>query len=150
VPRVWEKISEKLKELANSNAGGPKAWIATWAKSVGAQGSLNELQDKPTSFQYKLAKMLVFNNIRKALGLDQAQFMIFGAAPLAADIRHYFLTLGFPLLNGYGMSECSGPETLTDKVFMYDSKEYMKEAGSALPGTELKIVPLNPNETEGK
>lgn len=134
--------------MANSN-GGVKSWIANWAKSHGAKGSLNELKDQPTSLQYKLAKALIFNNIKKALGLDQARFLIFGAAPLAADIRHYFLTLGFPLLNGYGMSECSGPETFTDKVYMYDHKEYMKEAGSALPGTELKIVPMNPGETEG-
>jgi long-chain-fatty-acid--CoA ligase ACSBG len=45
------------------------------------------MDDKPTSLQYKIAKVLVYNNIKKVLGLDQAKYMIFGAAPLAPDIR---------------------------------------------------------------
>lgn len=51
-----------------------------------------------------MAKKLVYNNVKKALGLDQSKVFIFGAAPLASDIRHYFLTLGIPIRNGYGMS----------------------------------------------
>jgi len=34
---------------------------------------------------------------------------MFGAAPLSPAIRDYFLTLNMFLINGYGMSECSGP-----------------------------------------
>jgi len=40
VPRVWEKISEKMKEMANSGSF-IKTKIATWAKSVGPE-VLNE------------------------------------------------------------------------------------------------------------
>lgn len=72
------------------------------------------MDDKPTSFQYKLAKFLVYNNVRKALGLDEAKYLIFGAAPLAPHIREYFMSLGMSLINGYGMSECSGPQTISD------------------------------------
>lgn len=82
--------------------------------------------------------------------MDKALMLVFGAAPLASDIRQYFLTLGFPLLNVYGMSENGGPETTTDLNFMNIDKEFMREAGTAYPGTELKIVPLNPGEVEGE
>lgn len=71
------------------------------------------MDDKPTSFEYKIAKTLVYNNVKKALGLDQTRYMIFGAAPLSPDIRNYFLSLGMLLINGYGMSECSGPQTVS-------------------------------------
>ena len=69
---------------------------------------------------------MVFTNVRKALGLDQAKYLIFGAAPLAADIREYFLSLGMCLVNGYGMSECTGPQTISDLPPLDCPKEYLK------------------------
>ena len=57
----------------------------------------------------------MYNNVKKALGLDQCQFFLFGAAPLDPTIRRYFLSLNFFLINGYGMSESSGPQNLTDR-----------------------------------
>jgi long-chain-fatty-acid--CoA ligase ACSBG len=59
---------------------------------------------KDPSFCYKLAKTLVFNNIKKALGLDKCKFFLFGAAPLDPKIRSYFLSLNIFLINSYGMS----------------------------------------------
>jgi long-chain-fatty-acid--CoA ligase ACSBG len=53
---------------------------------------------------YKLAKTLVFNNVKKALGLDQCQFFFFGAAPMDPKIISYFLSLNICLINSYGMS----------------------------------------------
>ena len=35
VPRVWEKIEEKMKNMAAQNSG-LKTKIANWAKSLGA------------------------------------------------------------------------------------------------------------------
>jgi long-chain-fatty-acid--CoA ligase ACSBG len=61
------------------------------------------LKEDP-SFCYKLAKKLVFNNIKKALGLDKCKFFLFGAAPLDPKIRSYFLSLNIFLINSYGMS----------------------------------------------
>jgi long-chain-fatty-acid--CoA ligase ACSBG len=48
--------------------------------------------------------MLVFNQVKKQLGLDQCVYFLFGAAPLDPQIRHYFLSLNFFLINSYGMS----------------------------------------------
>jgi long-subunit acyl-CoA synthetase (AMP-forming) len=84
--------------------------------------------------------------VKQALGLDRVKQFIFGAAPLSNDIRFYFLTLGIPLNNAYGMSECAGPATITEQTLLFPEKEYMREAGTAYPGTELKIVPLNPGD----
>lgn len=64
----------------------------------------------------------MFKKVRKALGLDRAMLFAFGAAPLASDIRLYFLSLGFPLTNAYGMSENAGPQTSTDYSFMNAEK----------------------------
>lgn len=39
---------------------------------------------------------------------------------------------------------------MTDPETLKFTKEFMREAGTALPGTEMKIVPQNPGETEGE
>jgi long-chain-fatty-acid--CoA ligase ACSBG len=39
VPRVWEKIEEKMKQVASQN-GKIKTKIATWAKNIGPEGTL--------------------------------------------------------------------------------------------------------------
>ena len=77
----------------------------------------------------------MFNNIRKALGLQEALYLVFGAAPLSPDTREYMVSLGMPLINGYGMSECSGPQSLTNPDMLRLEREFMREAGTALPGT---------------
>jgi long-subunit acyl-CoA synthetase (AMP-forming) len=59
---------------------------------------------------------LIFNNVKKALGLDKCEFFLYGAAPLDPTIRKYFLSLNFLLINSYGMSESTGPQNLTDKT----------------------------------
>jgi len=58
-----------MKLLANSN-GALKTAIANWAKGMGIQGTYNELNDKQVPFCFPLAKKVVYNNVKKALGLD--------------------------------------------------------------------------------
>lgn len=58
--------------------------------------------------------MLVYNQVKKKLGLDQCDFMLFGAAPLDPVIRQYFLSLNFFLINTYGMSESTGPQNFSN------------------------------------
>lgn len=75
-----------MKEVAKNN-GWLATKISTWAKAQGKEGWVQEAQQKSTSFSYKLAKFIVYNNLRKALGLDKALYLIYGAAPLSPDIR---------------------------------------------------------------
>ena len=66
VPRVWEKIADKLKIIETSNKGLKKL-ILSWAKSVSTkhhervrQGYVKENEK---SLSYKLANRLVFRYI---------------------------------------------------------------------------------------
>ena len=101
-----------------------------------------------------MAKTLIFNNVKKALGLDQCDFFFFGAAPMDPKIRQYFLSLNIFLINSYGMSESTGPQNFSD-IYSFDLKnpKIFKEVGKKLPGTEEKIVPLteeNRKDGEGE
>jgi long-chain-fatty-acid--CoA ligase ACSBG len=61
---------------------------------------------------------------------------MFGAAPLSPIIRDYFLSLNIFLINGYGMSECAGAETLSNpENFDKFDNDFLLSTGSALDGT---------------
>ncbi len=116
--------------------------IGTWAKSVGKQGTKDEvLKSQTFNLQFQLAKKLVFSNIKKALGLDHANYLIFGAAPLSKFTRNYFLSLNMFLVSCYGMSESSGPWTFHINIGEYLN---LRSVGKKLQGTTMKI--FNPGK----
>ncbi|XP_064619094.1 long-chain-fatty-acid--CoA ligase ACSBG2-like isoform X2 [Lineus longissimus] len=110
VPRVWEKMAEMMK-AAGKNISGFKRKVATWAKGVGLKGNLALIDGGQVPFGWTVANAMVFKKARKALGLDRCKFMYSGAAPIAKETVEYFLSLNLPLLEGYGMSESTGPHT---------------------------------------
>ena len=42
VPRVWEKMQEKMVEIAKQNSGF-KRKVAAWAKDIGLRGNLSKM-----------------------------------------------------------------------------------------------------------
>lgn len=62
---------------------------------------------------FMLANNLVFKNVRAALGLDRCKICFTGAAPITKDTLEYFMSLNIPVMELYGMSESSGPHTIS-------------------------------------
>ena len=121
VPRVFEKMMEKMQELGKS-APAVKRVVASWAKKTGlernkkrleaeASGSGASAEASHMNLSYKWAKKLVFDKVKYNLGLDRTKCIGVGAAPIAMESLEYFLSLDIPLLECYGMSETGGPHT---------------------------------------
>ncbi|XP_025073440.1 very long-chain-fatty-acid--CoA ligase bubblegum-like [Pogonomyrmex barbatus] len=134
VPRVWEKIQEKMQEKARSN-GAIKIWIAKWAKAQGLHYYTNKLNGVDYKhWGYIFAKWLVFNKVKTALGLNKCRVYVTAAAPINIDVKRYFMSLDMPLVEAYGMSESGGAHTLINY------KEYsLNGVGHPLPGTYTKL-----------
>uniref|UniRef100_A0A4W3IGX2 long-chain-fatty-acid--CoA ligase n=2 Tax=Callorhinchus milii TaxID=7868 RepID=A0A4W3IGX2_CALMI len=113
VPRVWEKLQEKLRE-AGLKSSALKRKIAAWAKRLGLRASENIMAGNDVMpCGYSLANSLVFKKVRKALGLNHCGKCFTGAAPITKETLEFFLSLHIPIYELYGMSETSGPHTIS-------------------------------------
>ncbi len=134
VPRVWEKIQEKMQAAGAANSGLKKK-LAAWARGVGLEGQRALEAGRPRPLLYGVADKLVFSKVRERLGLDRCRLQVTSAAPISRDTLEFFGSLGIPLYEVYGMSECTGPATISLPGRIRTGK-----AGFAMPGTELKIA----------
>ena len=119
VPRVYEKIMEKMQEAAAQRGPIMKA-IGTWAKSQatnyhrGVREGRIKLGDEPLG--YKIARKVVFKKIHEALGLERLTsnkvgFAYSSAAPLADATFDYFESIDIQITELLGSTETSGPQT---------------------------------------
>lgn len=69
--------------------------------------------DSSVPWGFTLANHLVFKNVLKALGLDRCRAFFTGAAPITKDTLEYFMSLHIPIFELYGMSESTGPHTIS-------------------------------------
>jgi long-subunit acyl-CoA synthetase (AMP-forming) len=69
------------------------------------------------------------------LGLDQLRWAVSGAAPIAPEVLQFFLDLGLPICELWGMSEVSCCATINPPDDIR-----IGTVGTALPGIELKLA----------
>lgn len=84
-------------------------------------------------FAFKLANWLIFDNIKKKIGVN-LQALICGSAPLAKETQLFFSMLGIRVLQVYGLTE-------TTAICTMDNPEDFTpgRVGPAIPGIEMKL-----------
>jgi len=144
VPRVWEKIMEKMKSVGSKTTGF-KRIIADWAKKQSLRYEVNKQVGgnghRPT--MYNLADKLVLSKVKEALGLGECKFGFTGAAPISRETLEFFGSVGININEVYGMSECTGSTT-----FSTDEEHQWGSVGWPMPGMEVRILRMN--EAKGK
>lgn len=134
VPRVWEKMHEAMLAVGRSS-GVIKQKIASWAKDVGLRGTYSRMNGNTwMPCGWKLANLLVFKKVYEALGFDRCKLFISGAAPLMRQTIDYFASLNIPIMEVYGMSECTGPHSLS-----VPWEFQLTSIGKVLPGCTTDI-----------
>jgi len=114
VPRVWEKFYSGVM-IGLKEAGRTQQAAYAWAIGVGQRVADRVLagQEVPGGLrlQFRLARMLVLNNVRKLIGIHKARFLVTSAAPISPDLVRWYLALGVPMLEVWGMTETCGAST---------------------------------------
>ncbi|KAK7595016.1 hypothetical protein V9T40_001449 [Parthenolecanium corni] len=138
VPRIWEKLKEGIETKLKS-APLIKKWLLYGTSSVmthkykqmSSGYSVPLVNKLPTLFQY-----LVCNKVKEGLGLSECQMNFFsGAAPMMLDVKQFFAGLDIPITEAYGMSESTGPMTISRAP----TGCLVRCCGQALPHLEVKI-----------
>ncbi|TFH32182.1 MAG: long-chain fatty acid--CoA ligase [Myxococcales bacterium] len=136
VPRVWEKFEAALRgKLAE--ATGIKAKLASWARETELAAFKQEAAtgQPVSSLSRTLANRLVISKIKDALGLDQLQVALSGAAPISVSTLEFFASIGLPIHEGYGMTET----TAFASVQPYGRLRF-GTIGKPLAGVEARIA----------
>ena len=143
VPRVWEKFYSGVM-IALKEAGGFQQAVYGWAIGVGQQVAERVLQRQTVpvnlKLRFHLARWLALNNVRKMIGIHQARFLVTGAAPISPDLVRWYLALGLPMLEVWGMTETCGAATgvPADRI----------KPGSIGPAADFNEVRLDPQTGE--
>jgi long-chain-fatty-acid--CoA ligase ACSBG len=146
VPRVWEKIADKVKKIGLTITGIKKK-ISTFCKAKGLEHAMNcqlgGSGEHPTFF--KFADKKVFGPLKGRLGLGSCKFAMTGAAPISKETLSYYGSLGLQVNEVYGMSECTGATTWsTDQTHMWGS------CGFTMSGTEVKVFNCSASDLNDK
>jgi long-chain acyl-CoA synthetase len=131
VPALLERVRTKIEE----NIRGKGGWIAAlYAKAKRAYLSGgSETTGLADRAALALARALIFPTVRKGLG-PQLKALICGSAPLAVETQKFFMMLGIPVLQAYGLTETTAICTLDDPHFVEPGY-----VGPAIPGIEMKL-----------
>lgn len=108
VPRVFEKIYNAATQKAGTGFAGrifhrSVVTAREWSRAQ-QNGHIPWLLNAKRNFY----KKVVYQQIIDVLG-GRADFIISGGAPIDRELSSFFNGIGLPLLEGYGMTECSAP-----------------------------------------
>jgi long-chain acyl-CoA synthetase len=138
VPRMFEKIMAKITEQGMT-AGFPKANIVRWAVDIGRQWARMNHKGESIPFlldlQYKLAKVLFYDKLYNEKMGGRVRLFLSGGAPLADDIAYFFLAMGIPILQGYGLSETSPVLTINTTT-----ANRVGSVGKVVKNVEVKLA----------
>ena len=138
VPRILERMhSGAMVRMKDATFLKRQLFkISMFLGNIAAERKLNK------SFNDPLAKILLgigwllsFRTLKKKLGLSKAETAISGAAPIAPEILKFFLALGVPIFEGYGMTENCGFATGNN-----EKKIKLGSVGVPNHGMEVKLA----------
>ena len=114
VPRVWEKFYSGVM-IALKEASGVQQAAYKWSIGVGEAIAVRVMAGEPVpgslKFKFRIARVLALDNVRKLIGIHRARFLVTGAAPISPELVKWYMALGVPMLEVWGMTETCGAST---------------------------------------
>ncbi|EHN10681.1 Long-chain-fatty-acid--CoA ligase [Patulibacter medicamentivorans] len=135
VPRIWEKLKTALEATLQGHEDPAVRQLAADGLAAGLARARGEQLDAGQVAAHERADQLLFSALRAKLGLDAADALVSGSAPIGADVLEFFAALGLEILEGYGMSECSAVISINAP-----GQTRIGTVGRPCPGVELQLA----------
>jgi len=114
VPRIWEKFYSGVM-IALSEATRFEQIAYRLAIGIGQKAAACMESGKPVpawlALRFRLARLLVLDNVRKMIGIHRCRHITTGAAPISPELVRWYLALGIPMIEVWGMTESAGGGT---------------------------------------
>jgi long-chain acyl-CoA synthetase len=134
VPALLERMRKAVDEQLWKTGGLP---LKVYTKAKGAWVRRQESKSRAgDGFWLGLANRLVFPTIRKKMIGGRLRALICGSAPLSVETQLFFIMLGIPVLQVYGLTETTAICTMDDP----DVPVIPGRVGPAITGVEMKIA----------
>ncbi len=138
VPRIWERIHASIHIKAND-----ASWLKRQLLRVGfrmaavigrekvAAGGVHTVKSR---ILYAIGWPLVFRAMKERIGLRRCRHAGSGAAPIAPEVLEFFIGIGVPVFELYGMTENSAVATAN-----FPGRMKLGTVGEPYPGIGLRI-----------
>jgi len=134
VPALLERMRKAVDEQLWKTGGFP---LKVYTKAKGAWVRRQEGKARAgDGIWLGLANRLVFPTIRKKMIGGKLRALICGSAPLSVETQLFFMMLGIPVLQVYGLTETTAICTMDDP----DGLVIAGRTGPAIAGVEMKIA----------
>jgi len=134
VPQLLERMRKGVDEQLWKTGGLP---LRLYTKAKGAWVRRQESESRTGDrFWLALANRLVFPTIRKKMIGDKLRVLICGSAPLGIETQLFFMMLGIPVLQVYGLTETTAICTMDDP----DGSVTPGRVGPAIAGVEMRVA----------
>ena len=138
VPRIWEKILAGINIRMQGATWLKRTFFRFWMKVADRIGrTLVETGGNHTTttrILYGLGWVFLFRALRERVGMRRVRWAGSGAAPIAPEVLQFFMGIGVPMFELYGMSENSAVATSNRP-----GRVKLGTVGEAHPGVEVKL-----------
>ena len=132
VPRLLERLYEGILQLTRESK-----FIRKWLLGHAIRFALtNNPKNNPKNkkkFYHYFFHFLVYKKILKQLN-PEFRYLISGSSALNKNICRFFLNIGIPICEGYGMTECAPVIALNT-----EESAHIGSVGKVLPGVEIRF-----------
>ncbi|HEY6384419.1 MAG TPA: AMP-binding protein [Candidatus Acidoferrum sp.] len=132
VPTLLERVRRAVEEALSKRAT-PMRWLyakahEAWMRKNAGRGGAAD------AFWLVLGRKFIFSKIKERFG-PNIRALICGSAPLATETQQFFLMLGIPVLQAYGLTETTAICTLDDPRVPVEPGY----VGTAVNGVEMRV-----------
>jgi long-chain acyl-CoA synthetase len=140
VPRIWERIHAAIQVRLASASRLKRVNAAIWMTSARYVGNtLVRREGRHTLLSRGLTlvgNLFLFRSLKDRVGLRRVRYGVSAAAPIAPEILQFFMSIGVPLYEAYGMTENCGVAT-TNRP----GRIKLGTVGEPYAGCELRLDP---------
>jgi len=138
VPRILERIHAGIIIKGKDGTWFKRVWFGFGMKLVSIIGAQRVANDGDHTFLSRLLYLIgypiVFRALKERIGMRRVRYAAVGAAPIAPELIQYFLGMGVPLFELYGMTENSAVATCN-----FPGSNKVGTVGAPYPGIGLRI-----------